>query len=424
MPYGIQRMAKRPYSGKEHKPMNSETEKKPRKGPNGVVLHRGESYRKKEKRYAYKYKDKDGNTKFLYSPRLRECDPLPERYDSYESCPSLREKEKQLMCDRMHGIDYSGANMTVIHLYDKHMGLNHHVRESTRKGRNQLRKILQNDKLGSMKIGRVTISDAKDWAVRMEEKGYAYQTIKNHKRSLKAIFYTAMDDGCIRANPFNWKMDDKIVKNNTKPKIALTDGQTKSLLSFMQTDRTYSRHYNAVVVLLNTGLRISELCGLTVKDVDFEEGAIHIDHQIVFENGKYRIEPPKTKKGNRTIQIFEPTIQALKKEIQNRENAEPVTIDGKSDFIFLNRKGLPMYNIAYSSAFSAMIKKYNKHNDEKLPDFSPHDLRHTFCTNMANKGLQNTVLQRFMGHESIITTTRYYHGSEESDRKAMESIMG
>lgn len=112
---------------------------------------------------------------------------------------------------------------------------------------------------------------------------------------------------------------------------------------------------------MNTGLRISELCGLTVKDVDFEEGAIHIDHQIVFENGKYRIEPPKTKKGNRTIQIFEPTIQALKKEIQNRENAEPVTIDGKSDFIFLNRKGLPMYNIAYSSAFSAMIKKYNKH---------------------------------------------------------------
>ena len=99
------------------------------------------------------------------------------------------------------------------------------MRESTKKGRNQLRKILQNDKLGSMKIGRVTISDAKDWAVRMEEKGYAYQTIKNHKRSLKAIFYTAIDDGFIRANPFNWKMDDKIVKNNTKPKIALTDGQ-------------------------------------------------------------------------------------------------------------------------------------------------------------------------------------------------------
>lgn len=112
---------------------------------------------------------------------------------------------------------------------------------------------------------------------------------------------------------------------------------------------------------MNTGLRISELCGLTVKDVDFENRIIHIDHQIVFEKGRYRIEPPKTKKGNRAVPIFEPVIKALKDEMQNRENAEPVTIDGKSDFIFLNRKGLPMYNIAYSSAFSAMIKKYNKH---------------------------------------------------------------
>lgn len=404
--------------------MSNETEKKPRTDHRGIVLHRGESYRKKENRYVYKYKDKDGKTKFLYSPRLREYDPLPERCHSYEYCKSLREKEKELERDIMDDMDYSGANMSVIHLYDKHTRLNHHVRESTKKGRNQLRKILQNDKLGNMKIGKVTISDAKEWAVRMEEKGYAYQTIKNHKRSLKAIFYTAMNDSCIRANPFDWKMDEKIVKNNTKPKIALTDGQTNSLLSFMQTDRIYSRHYNAVVVLLNTGLRISELCGLTVKDIDFENGIIHIDHQIVFEKGRYRIEPPKTKKGNRTVPIFGPVIKALKDEMQNRENAEPITIDGKSDFIFLNRKGLPMYNIAYSSAFSAMIKKYNKHNDVKLPDFSPHDLRHTFCTNMANKGLQDTVLQRIMGHESITTTTRYYHGSEESDRKALESIMG
>lgn len=42
------------------------------------------------------------------------------------------------------------------------------------------------------------LSDAKEWAIRMSEKGYAYKTISNWKRSLKAAFYTAIEDDCIR----------------------------------------------------------------------------------------------------------------------------------------------------------------------------------------------------------------------------------
>lgn len=52
----------------------------------------------------------------------------------------------------------------------------------------------------------------------------------------------------------------------------MTEEQEKEFLSFVRADTSYRKHYNAMVILLNTGLRISELCGLTASDLDFENG--------------------------------------------------------------------------------------------------------------------------------------------------------
>lgn len=67
--------------------------------------------------------------------------------------------------------------------------------------------VLKADPLGGRSIDTVKLSDAKEWAIRMGEKGYAYKTINNWKRSLKAAFYTAIEDDCIRKNPFNFALD-------------------------------------------------------------------------------------------------------------------------------------------------------------------------------------------------------------------------
>jgi len=80
---------------------------------------------------------------------------------------------------------------------------------------------LANDPLGAKSIDSVRLSDAKEWAVRMKEKGYAYSTINNYKRSLKASFYTAIANDCIRKNPFNFDLK-MVLENDSKEKIALT----------------------------------------------------------------------------------------------------------------------------------------------------------------------------------------------------------
>jgi integrase len=389
-----------------------------RKDKRKRLLKTGESLRK-DGRYAYKYVGTDGKPHFVYSWRLSETDPLPK---GKRPCKPLRELEKEIKRDLADGINSTGAKMTVCELYAKHNELKSNVRESTQKNRKQLMKLLQDDKMGNMQIEKVKPSDAKQWVIRMKEQGFAFQTINNHKRSLKAIFYTAIEDDLIRKNPFNFNTED-VIENDTEEKIVLTDTQADLLLRFLKNDCTYQKHYHAVTVLLNTGLRISELCGLTVNDIDFENGFINVNHQLIFDSGEYRTEKPKTDSGIRRIPMNESVTKALKAEISNKENVQPVIIDGYTDFVFLNKKGFPMYGAAYSVDFGNMVKKYNKHHKKKLPKISPHILRHTFCTNMAIKNMPPKALQYIMGHKDITTTLGYYaHGSAESAKIAMESL--
>lgn len=390
-----------------------------RKDSKGRLLKTGESQRK-DGRYAYKYQDKNGKSKFLYSWRLTDTDPIPK---GKRFCRSLRDLERDLQRDLFDGIDSSGKKMVLWQLYEKHNALKPNVRQSTETGRKYLMDILKSDTLGNMSIEAIKPSDTKEWAIRMKKNGYSYQTINNYKRSLKACFYTALNDDLVRKNPFNWNLSD-VLEDDTEHKTALTDEQVNVLLSFVQIDGVYQKYYNAIVVLLHTGLRISELCGLTTSDIDFEKGFIQVNHQINYDKGKYSINEPKTDSGIREIPMLEPVRKALMDEIKGRIDVQQILIDGYSDFVFLNQKSLPMYAHCYSNAFSSLIKKYNKyHKGNELPLITPHTLRHTFCTNMANKKITPNTLQYIMGHKNITMTLGYYtHGTAQSAMAEMLSI--
>ena len=390
-----------------------------RKDNKGRLLKTGESQRK-DGRYAYKYQDKNGKSKFMYSWRLTDTDPIPK---GKRFCRSLRDLERDLQRDLMDGIDSSGKKMLLWQLYEKHNALKPNVRQSTETGRKYLMDILKSDTLGNMSIEAIKPSDTKEWAIRMKKNGYSYQTINNYKRSLKACFYTALNDDLVRKNPFNWNLSD-VLEDDTIHKTALTDEQVNALLSFLKIDDVYKKYYNAIVVLLYTGLRISELCGLTTSDIDFEKGFIQVNHQINYDKGKYSINETKTESGIREIPMLEPVRKALLDEIKGRIDVQQILIDGYSDFVFLNQKSLPMYAHCYSNAFSSLIKKYNKyHKGNELPLITPHTLRHTFCTNMANKKITPNTLQYIMGHKNITMTLGYYtHGTAQSAMAEMLSI--
>ena len=384
------------------------------------LLQSGESQRK-DGRYAYKYTDTFGKPQFLYSWKLTPTDKIPagKRDDI-----SLREKEANLLKDLNDGIDPIGKKMTVCQLYAKQIRQRGNVRHNTVNGRARLMKILEQDKLGSCSIESVKLSDAKEWALRMKEKGYSYKTISNDKRSLKAAFYTAMQDDCIRKNPFDFKLNT-VLKDDTEPKVPLTPAQEESFLSFVQGDKVYQKYYDELIILLGTGLRISELCGLTDTDIDLNSRIINVDHQLL-KSSKigYYVEVPKTESGVRQIPMNEKVYQAFKRVLQNRKGAKPIIIDGYGNFLFLNRDGLPKVAVNYDRMFRGLAKKYNKAHKDALPKvMTPHTLRHTFCTNMANAGMNPKALQYLMGHSNITMTLNYYaHATFDSAKAEMERL--
>lgn len=350
------------------------------------VLRSGESQRK-DGRYAYKYTDTFGKPQFVYAWKLVPTDKTPKgkREDK-----SLREKVKEIQKDLDDGIDPVGKKMTVCQLYEKHIRNHANVRHGTKQGRKQLMRILEKDTIGACSIENVKMSDAKEWALRMKEKGYSFITISNHKRSLKAAFYTAIQD-------------------DTEPKIPLSPMQEESLLSFVKSDKVYYKYYDELIILLGTGLRISEFCGLTDSDIDFENRTINVDHQLQYSGKKScRIETPKTENGIRKIPMSDRVLEALQRVMQNRRKSD-FTVDGYTGFLFLTRNGTPQNYINYDIMFRKLVEKYNKKHEEVLPVVTtPHTLRHTFCTNMANAGMNPKALQYLMGHANITMTLNYY----------------
>lgn len=385
------------------------------------ILRSGESQRQ-DGRYAYKYTDSFGKPQFVYAWKLVPTDKTPagKRDDI-----SLREKIKEIQKDLDDGIDTIGKKMTVCQLYAKHTRQRGNVKHNTQNGRKRLMRLLEQDRLGACPIENVKMSDAKEWAMRMKENGISYKTISNDKRSLKAAFYMAIQDDCIRKNPFDFALNT-VIEDDTIPKVPLSPAQEKSFLAFIENDEVYKKYYDEIVILLGTGLRISELCGLTLADLDLENRTINIDHQLLrnTEVGYY-IDDPKTKCGNRQILMREEVYQAFMRVIKNRKKAQPFKLDGYTDFLFLNQGGYPKAACNYDSMFRGLVKKYNKSHDEALPKVTtPHTLRHTFCTNLANAGMNPKALQYIMGHSNIQMTLNYYaHATFESARAEMERVI-
>ena len=195
------------------------------------------------------------------------------------------------------------------------------------------------------------------------------------------------------------------------------------MLAFMKEDKTYSKYYDEVVVLLETGLRISEFCGLTMN-IDMTNRIINVDHQLMKDSEiGYYIATPKTKNGIRQLPMTEKAYRAFQHILENRRKAQSVVIDGYRNFLFLNVKGLPKVAGDYKSMLKGMVKKYNKLHKDQLPNITPHSLRHTYCTNMANKGMNPNTLQYIMGHANITMTLGYYaHGTFRSAKAEIERL--
>lgn len=377
------------------------------------ILRTGESQRK-DGRYVFKYTDNNGEVRFVYSWKLDEKDKLP---NGKRECEALRTLEKQIRLDLDKGIDPNGSKITVLQLVEKYASQKNGVKESTKKTYNAVINRLKKEPFGQKLITKVKVSDAKEWAVNLQQKsGLCKGTVKSYKNVLRPAFEIAIEDDYIYKNPFQFSLA-KITIDDNKKRDALTAEQENSFLDFIKDSKKYSVYYDAIYILFNTGLRISELCGLTFADVDMENKILSVDHQLLrINNIGFRVTDTKSKSGVRKIPMTECVCESFRRIMDGRygQKVEPI-VDGKTGFLFLTCKGLTTSRRVWEGRFERICKEYNKIHTIQMPNVTPHICRHTFCSKMANAGMNPKALQYLMGHSNIKETLNVYAHTHDVD---------
>jgi len=238
------------------------------------ILRAGESIRADGK-YQFKYYV-NGKARFVYSWRLEPTDKLPV---GKKPCLSLREMEKQIGYDLDTMIDPQRKNITVMELVERYLKTKTGAKPQTKTNYNFVRNILLKEAFSGRKIGTVKTSDAKLFLIKLQADGRGYSTVKTVRGVLRPAFQMAVDDDIIVKNPFGFQLAGVVV-NDSKTREAITREQMRKFLKFVHDDNTYCKYYEAVYILFHTGMRISEFCGLTLKDIDLKNRVVNIDHQL------------------------------------------------------------------------------------------------------------------------------------------------
>lgn len=391
----------------------------------GRVLRQGESQlNDKYKRYTYRY-TQDGKQKTIYALTLEE----------------LREKEEQIKADLKDGIDTQANNrITLNDVFEKYMQGKTELKQSTRTNYMYMYNKYVREDFGTKKIGKIKYSDVKSFYNSLiKEKGFKPNSMEIINTILHPVFTLAVRDGYIRNNPTDGAMAEiKKSHNWEKPKRhALTIEEQTAFIDYVAKSPIYNHWLPIFTVLLGTGCRVGEIIGLTWNDIDFENGIISINHNLIYrqqDNGacEFHITTPKTSAGTRIIPMLSEVRKALLQERKKQmcNGFSNTEIDGYTGFVFTNRFDYVHNPMTLNRAIVRIYKAYNEEETERakkehrkpvlIRHFSVHNLRHTFCTRFCENETNLKVIQEIMGHSDISTTMNIYNEATESKKK--ESI--
>ena len=380
-----------------------------RKDSKNRVLRNGESQRK-DGTYMYRYTDVRGKRVCVYARTLED----------------LRVKEQTIQKELNDGIDYAAGEIIVLDLLKRYIATKTGVRYNTKVGYQFVLNLVSKENFRCLKIRDIKPSDAKQWFIKLYQDGRRYSTITSVRGVLRPAFEMAVEDDIIRRNPFSFQITD-VVPNDSKTRQAISGEVKERFLTFIRESRHYSQYYDEIIILLGTGMRVSELYGLTRADLDFEARRIKVERQLTrTRHCEYYVEKPKTASGERYIPMTDEVYRAFQNAVQRRKQPKvELLIDGHTGFLFLDKDGKPKVAMHLEHVMKRIVDRYNEAHEDKLPSITPHVLRHTFCTEMANSGIDLKSLQYLMGHSDAgVTLNVYTHASYEAAENAMRKAVG
>ena len=219
-------------------------------------------------------------------------------------------------------------------------------------------------------------------------------SIARRLSSLRRFYALQLLQGTLRADPTLRVRAPKLPRRLPKN---LSEAQVEALLAAPDPETMLGLRDRAMLeTLYATGLRVSELVGLTLAQVSLDMGVV----RVLGKGSKERLVP-----------LGEEAIGWLKRYLASGRPA--LVGDGKSSALFVTARRGPLTR----QAFWALLKRLAVKGGIPAASISPHVLRHAFATHLLNHGADLRVVQLLLGHADITTTTIYTHVARERLKK-------
>jgi len=239
------------------------------------------------------------------------------------------------------------------------------------------------------------------YVAHMSDSGLARRSIARKTSALRSMLRWAQLQGLLETNP----ADELVVPKLDKPLPRVLKASEAAWLCELPPgdDPTSIRDRAVLEVLYGSGLRVSELCGLDVDDMDLAD-----NHVTVMGKGRKE----------RRVPLSDPASRALVAYVEARplllERADRPPTMGDGHALFLSVRGSRLS----ARSVRRILDKYVR--AEGARHVNPHALRHSFATHLLDNGADLRAVQELLGHESLATTQIYTHVSTERLRDVYE----
>lgn len=227
----------------------------------------------------------------------------------------------------------------------------------------------------------------REWIVFLLDNGDKPRSINRKLTTLHTYYKYLMREGLVNDNPTK-----KIIRPKTEKNLPyfVDKGAMQELFDRLQFPDDFEGHRDRTILLTFycTGMRLSELCGLKLSDIDFYSSQL----KVLGKRNKERIIPFGIELSSN-----------LKTYIAERDK---IALD--NNYLFVTSKGEPVYS-------QLVYRLVNKYLGEvtTLDKKSPHVLRHTFATHMLNNGAELDAIKELLGHANLAATQIYTHTTFE-----------
>lgn len=244
-------------------------------------------------------------------------------------------------------------------------------------------------------IYKIKYFDVKEYLVKLYDKKYKGTTISRKISSLRAFYAFLYDNGLVDRNIFKYISTPK--KEKLLPKY-ITNEDINAIFDVPDISSPIGQRNRLILELLyGSGIRVSELCNIKVKDIDSNNKTI----RILGKGSKTRI----VLYGETCAEILELYLSDGRETLLNKKNNEYLIIGAY-------KKDKPLTTRSVQLLMNDIIEKASI--NKKI---TPHVLRHTFATHLLNEGCDILVVKELLGHSSLDTTGIYTHVSNERLRK-------